>query len=96
MTPLNDVLRVLGLFALSLCMLTFGIMAGWFTLKAFNGPERRWELQAIIFAVFFPFVALLAWHTTPGALGAFLLGTSGAFLFWGVLPKQRQEEEEAE
>ena len=96
MTTLNDVLRVLGLFAQSLGMLTFGIMAGWFTLKAFNGPERRWELQAIIFAVFFLFVALLAWHTTPGAMGAFLLGASGAFLFWGVLAKKRQEEEEAE
>ncbi len=76
--------EVLGSFAQILGLLLFGITAGWFTLNAVNQPEKTWQLQSIVYSVFLVFVALMVRYLTPGALGAFLVGASGALFYWGL------------
>ena len=82
-----DFYDITGLFSSLLQflgLLVFGIAAGWFTLNAFQQPERHWQLQAAVFLGFFFFVALLAAFTSPGGVGGFALGAGGALLFWGL------------
>jgi len=94
MTTFEDVLRILGILARALGMIAFGITSGWFTWQAFNQAEEGWQLKAIVFAVFFLFIALLARYTSPGGLGGYLLGAAGAFLFWGMIDRKGTDQEE--
>ncbi len=93
MNTLDDILRIIGLVVRALGALTFGFTGGWFTWKAFGFPGGNWKLKAVVYGVFFIFVALLTRFTSPGALGAFLLGASGAFVYWGMVANKEGEEE---
>jgi len=88
MNTLDEVLRVLGVIVQALGALAFGVAGGWF--------EEDWRLRGIVYGVFFAFVAWLSRFTSPGALGAFLLGVSGAFIYWGMIGKKKADEEESE
>ena len=94
MLSFREILAFLGIISQTFGLVVFGVVAGWFTLFAFRQPERRWELQSVVFGVFFLFVALLARFSSPGAFGGFLLGAAGAFLYWGMLKKNSSENEE--
>ncbi|MEA2008822.1 MAG: hypothetical protein U9O54_06845 [Chloroflexota bacterium] len=96
MLNLREFLAFLGMFGQVFGLIVFGVAAGWFTLYAFQQPERRWELQSVVFGVFFLFVALLARFSSPGAFGGFLLGVTGAFLYWGIFKKSASESEDEE
>ncbi len=94
MLSFREVMAFLGIVGQTFGLIVFGAVAGWFTLFAFQQPERRWQLQSVVFGVFFVFVALLARFSSPGAFGGFLLGTAGAFLYWGIFKKTASEDEE--
>lgn len=96
MNTLDDIFRVLSLIVRALGALTFGFTGGWFTWKAFKVAEETWQLQAVVYGVFFVFVALMTRYTSPGALGAFLLGVSAAFVYWGIVANKKGEEESEE
>lgn len=94
MLSFREMLTFVGMLGQTIGLVIFGIVAGWFTLFSFRQPERRWELQSVVFGVFFFFVALLARFSSPGAFGGFLLGTAGAFLYWGVFKNDDEEDED--
>lgn len=94
MLNFEDVMAFLGLLGQIFGLILFGIISGWFTLSAFRQPERHWQLQSVVFAVFFTFVALIARFTSPGSFGGFLLGATGAFAYWGIFEKGAEEEED--
>lgn len=96
MNTLDEILRVLGVIVQALGALAFGVAGGWFTLKAFKSLEGDWRLRGIVYGVFFAFVAWLSRFTSPGAMGAFLLGVSGAFIYWGMIGKKKSDEGESE
>ena len=96
MLDFREVLIFLGMVSQTFGLIVFGVVVGWFTLFAFRQPEQRWELQSVVFGVFFLFVALLARFSSPGAFGGFLLGATGAFLYWGIFKKDSTECEEEE
>jgi hypothetical protein len=92
MLTIERVLTLLAAAAQVLGMITFGVTTGWFTLYAFHSEEKTWQLQGLVFSVFLLFVALLARASSPGALGGFLLGAAAAFIFWGIIKGQKEEE----
>ena len=92
MTAFYDVVGVIGLFVQVLGLLLFGVTTGWFTLHIIKGPDKNWQMISIVFSVFLIFVALMVRFLTPGAFGAFLLGTGGAMIFWGLI-KDREKPE---
>lgn len=94
MFTFERVLTLLGTFSQVLGLLVFGLTSGWFTLFAFRQPERKWQLQALVYGVYLVFVAAMARFTTPGGYGAFLIGATAAFLFWGVFKKKAADAEE--
>jgi len=94
MLNFREILAFIGILGQTLGSIVFGVVTGWFTLFAFRQPERRWELQSVVFGVFFVFVALLAHLLSPGPFGGFLLGAAGAFLYWGIFKKNTSESEE--
>jgi len=96
MNTLDGILRILSIVVRALGALTFGVTGGWFTWKAFGFNEGTWQLKAVVYGVFFVFIALLTRFTSPGALGAFLLGVSGAFVYWGMIANKKGEEESKE
>lgn len=96
MNTLDDILRVLGLIVRVFGALTFGFTGGWFTWKAFKVPQGSWQLKGVIYGVFFAFVALISRYMSPGALGAFFLGISGALVYWGMIVGEKGEELESE
>jgi hypothetical protein len=83
---IGGILRVVGLGV-------FGVAASWFTLHAFQQPERRWQLQTAVFLGFLLFSALTLQFASAGGAGAFVLGAGIALLYWG---KKSDEEPEAE
>jgi hypothetical protein len=83
---LGGLLRVLGLAL-------FGVAASWFTLFAFNQPERRWQLQTAVFLGFLLFSGLVLNFVSAGAAGAFLLGAGIALLYWGNKRESAPEED---
>ena len=90
MEILDQVLAVIARISQAAGMVVFGVAAGWFTLRAFQG-EQGWQLKAVVFGVFFAFVGWLTRFTAPGALGGFLLGAAGAIIFWGMIKGKDQE-----
>lgn len=92
MITLERILTLLGSAAQVVGLIVFGVTAGWFTLSAFNSEEKNWQLQGLVYSVFLLFVALLARAASPGALGGFLLGTAGAFIFWGIMKDQKERD----
>jgi xanthine/uracil permease len=93
-----DAIALLGALVRMLGLLVFGVAAGWFTLKAFNQPERSWQLQTAVYLGFFAFIVLVVRYTSPGGLGALGLGVGAGLLFWGLSGngKEAEPEEEAE
>ena len=85
MITFYDVLEIIGMFMQVLGLILFGVTAGWFTLHVISQPEKNWQLQSIVYSVFLVFVSLMAKYLTPGALGAFLIGTAGAMIYWGLI-----------
>jgi len=85
-----QVIEILGLIVQILGLVLFGVTAGWFTLYIVNQPEKSWQLLGIVYSVLLVFVALLVRYLTPGALGAFLVGASGAMIYWGLI-KNREK-----
>ena len=77
--------EILGLFAQILGLVLFGVTIGWFTLHVIDQPEKNWQLQSIVYSVFLVFIGLMVKNLTPGALGALLVGVSGAVIFWGLI-----------
>ena len=77
--------EILGLFIQILGLVLFGVTAGWFTLYVINQPEKSWQLQSIVYSVFLVFIAFMVRYLNPGALGALLLGSSGAMIYWGLI-----------
>jgi xanthine/uracil permease len=90
MDTFYTVVEIIGLFVHVLGLVLFGVTTGWFTLHVINQPDKNWQLQSIVFSVFLVFVALLVRYLTPGAFGAFLLGTAGAMIYWGLV-KNREK-----
>ncbi len=86
------VIEIVGLFVQVLGLTLFGVMVGWLTLYVVNQPEKNWQLQSIVYSVLLVFVALFARYLTAGALGAFLLGTAGAMIFWGLVKGREKTE----
>jgi xanthine/uracil permease len=85
-----DVLEIIGIFLQVLGLILFGVAAGWFTLHVISQPEKNWQLQSIVYSVFLVFVSLMAKYLSRGALGAFLIGTAGALIYWGLI-KNREK-----
>ena len=83
-------IEILGLFVQILGLLLFGVTVGWFTLNVINQPDKTWQLQSIVYSVFLIFIGLMFRYLTPGALGAFLVGTAGALFYWGLF-KNREK-----
>jgi len=92
MITLERILTLLGVVGQVVGLIVFGVTAGWFTLYAFNSEEKNWQLQGLVFSVYLLFVALLARAVSPGALGGFLLGAAGAFIFWGMIKDQKEQD----
>ncbi len=90
MITFYDVLEIIGMFMQVLGLILFGVTAGWFTLHVINQPEKNWQLQSIVYSVFLVFVSLMAKYLSRGALGAFLIGTAGAMIYWGLI-KNREK-----
>ncbi len=78
-------IEILGLFVQILGLILFGVTVGWFTLQVINQPEKSWQLQSIVYSVFLVFIGLMVRYLTPGALGALLVGSSGAMIYWGLI-----------
>lgn len=85
-------IELLGLFVQILGLFLFGITAGWFTLYVIKQPEKSWQLQSIVYSVFMIFIALMVWYLSPGGLGVFLLGSSGAMIYWGLIKGRTKTE----
>ena len=85
-----QIIEMLGLFVQILGLVLFGATAGWFTLHVINQPEKSWQLQSIVYSVFLVFIALMVRYLNPGALGALLVGSSGAMFYWGLF-KNREK-----
>jgi len=83
---LGGILRLVGLGV-------FGVAVGWFTLYAFQQPERRWQLQTAVFLGFLLFSALTLQFASAGGAGAFVLAAGIALLYWG---KKSEKEPEVE
>jgi len=80
-----QIIEILGLFVQILGLILFGITMGWFTLHIINQSEKSWQLQSIVYSVFLVFVGLMVRYLNPGALGALLVGSSGAMIYWGLI-----------
>ena len=78
-------IEILGLFVQVLGLVLFGVTVGWFTLHVINQPEKSWQLQSIAYSVFLVFIGLMVRYLNPGALGALLVGLSGAMIYWGLI-----------
>ena len=78
-------IEILGLFVQILGLILFGVTVGWFTLHVINQPDKNWQLQSIVYSVFLVFIGLMVRYLNPGALGALLVGLSGAMIYWGLL-----------
>ncbi len=91
-----DVTAFLGSIVRLLGLLVFGVAAGWFTLYAFNQPEKRWQVQIAVFLGTFAFTALLANFSSAGGLGAFVLGLGAGLLNWGLREVDSPDEETPE
>ena len=92
MITVYEVIEIIGMFVQVLGLILFGVAAGWFTLHVISQPEKNWQLQSIVYSVFLIFVALMTKHLTPGALGAFLVGTAGAMIYWGLIKNREKPE----
>ncbi len=94
MGPFYDVISVIAIFVRSLGLLVFGVAGGWLILKIMDQAENTWQLQGILLVVFFGFLSFMA-HTLPGgALGALMLGIAGGLIFWGMVKRNQESEEE--
>jgi hypothetical protein len=94
---MDEFMRVISLFGSLirlLGLLVFGLSAAWFTLKAFNQPERRWQLQVAVFLGFFALAGLMARFTSPGGTGAFALGAGAGVIIWGLRAEREPGDEE--
>ena len=80
-----QIIEMFGLIAQILGLVLFGVTVGWFTLHVINQPEKSWQLQSIVYSVFLVFTGLLVRYLTPGAMGTFLVGLSGAMIYWGLI-----------
>ena len=78
-------IEIVGLFVQILGLVLFGVTVGWFTLHVINQPEKSWQLQSIVYSVFLVFIGLMVRYLNPGALGALLVGLSGAMIYWGLI-----------
>ena len=76
---------ILGLFIQIVGLILFGVTVGWFTLHVINQPEKSWQLQSIVYSVFLVFIGLMVRYLSSGALGALLVGLSGAMIYWGLI-----------
>jgi hypothetical protein len=85
-----DVIAIIGVFVQIFGLILFGVTSGWFTLYVINQPEKNWQLQGIVYGVFFVFISLMVKHLTPGAFGAYLTGTASALIYWGLI-KNREK-----
>ncbi len=90
MDTFYSVAEIIGIFVQALGLVLFGVATGWFTLNVINQPEKNWRLQSIVYSVFLVFVAMIGRFLTPGAFGAFLTGTAGAMIYWGLI-KNREK-----
>ena len=80
-----QIIEMLGLFVQIMGLVLFSVTAGWFTLHVINQSEKSWQLQSIVYSVFLVFIALMVRYLNPGALGALLVGSSGAMIYWGLI-----------
>jgi len=80
-----QIIEILGLFVQILGLILFGVTMGWFTLHIINQSEKSWQLQSIVYSVFLVFIGLMVKYLNPGALGALLVGSSGAMIYWGLI-----------
>ena len=87
-----EIVSIVGLFVQVLGLILFGVATGWFTLYMINQPEKNWQLQSIVYSVFLVFTALMVKYLTPGAIGAFLTGTAGAMIYWGLIKTRKKPE----
>ena len=80
-----QIIEILGLIVQILGLLLFGVTVGWFTLHVIKQPDKSWQLQSIVYSIFLVFIGLMVRFLSPGALGALLLGLSGAMIYWGLI-----------
>jgi len=93
MVTFYDVISIIAIFVRAIGLLLFGVTAGWLLLKMLGQEEINWQLQGILFVVFFGFLAYLSHSLSAGALGALTLGISGGLLFWGVISGEKEKPE---
>jgi len=87
-----DVIAIIGVFVQIFGLVLFGVTSGWFTLYVINQPEKTWQLQGIVYGVFFMFISLMVKYLTPGAFGAYLTGAAGALVYWGLIKNREKPE----
>jgi xanthine/uracil permease len=92
MITFYEVLEIVGIFIQVLGLVLFGVAAGWFTLHVISQAEKNWQLQSIVYSVFLVFIALLVNYLSRGAEGAFLVGTAGALIYWGLIKNREKPE----
>lgn len=80
-----QIIEMIGLFVQVLGLVLLGVTVGWFTLHVINQPEKSWQLLSIVYSVFLVFIGLMVRYLNPGALGALLVGSSGAMIYWGLI-----------
>jgi hypothetical protein len=85
MVTFPDVLGYFAALIQFLGLFLFGITSGWFTLDIIKGPDKPWQLTSIVFSIQLVFVAVLVRFLSPAGLGAYLIGLSGAMIFWGMI-----------
>jgi hypothetical protein len=79
--------EVLGLVG----MLVFGAGAAWLLISVLRQGEKPWQLQAVLYGVFFALAAVIVARAAPGDFGAFSLGAGGGILYWGLMKAKKVE-----
>ncbi len=87
---ITEILGLIGFLVRVLGFLLFGFAVGRFVLDQFK--NAGWQVQVALVLGFFGLAAALTNYATPGAAGAFALG-SGAALVMANMSKRGEDEE---